>query len=931
MTGHVPFNANSDWTNPYCGNSSNDPLVDKMIGNAYHVVRTVYCNLGNLKLIYDYLTTHGMVVGVKSEDELRALSVEFSKFARIYKSISVGSPQITDYLYIDNDTSGIKPNDPEATGSWVLSNTEGTGIGVGGGGYIPLPYNNGSAVGGELTITLPDYVVGVPFLVVDGSVQYVGYGFTYDRETFTITLAEPLAQGTEVVAMASGNPANPGNPNINNWVTVNWLYNNGSAVGGEQSVVVPFTFQSVPAIWKNGLRYYKDLADRSYTVDVDTSTITLTESLIIGDRLIVQLGGEATVIDFSGPTGASMVGTKAGHTVQEELDANSSSFQDGAKLFDKNDRILDRSTSPAQLYYWDGAFPKDVAIGSTPSGTGGIATGAWVAIGDSILKDGLLNTNGLSLIGGFSSIANLRDYVGTSINEQVFLLAHTENTGVGGGTFTWLPSSTDDDNNGTIIKPTSVTGAGRWVRFCDAYFVEDFGAYNSASDNTQAFADAIKAAGNGVGGDVYAGELNPGIRRVRTRGGPMHITGNEQIIIPAMVDVDLCGAEVIGSGTNTIFVTGGFNQSTGVLESNLSLAENTYRVTGSKLRNGRITKAGIGYNFKNWAEESVVSDITFTDCVQCGKADSSYYGGFRNMTSRNPTAPKTHTEPAFVFSTYVNSQCMKHINVTQRKLAYHFDGAINGQRLEFVNAEGCDKGLLFTGEVMPVEIFGYYEDITDVAIDMGAAQAHRSVKVGGFINNVNTGFYGNTISAGSYGENSYFLNCTTKYNSDPGTLNALTLHIPPELNAINTLPGLPSGWNLSGLERVQHPVTALNSSGSFIAKQNFTGGLVELPFSGNGGDGTETIPFCVQNNAGTAIREVTTAIKFNSSLMVIMNLVVEGQKVRGRVYSDAVYLDGTVTNITVTPSNSSGVLKLTFSGSALPSVPNNIVGIIRMP
>lgn len=608
---------------------------------------------------------------------------------------------------------------------------------------------------------------------------------------------------------------------------------------------------------------------------------------------------------------------------REEYVTVSGSFTSGQTLNVKNEALTDATGR----YIWTGSLPKTVPANSTPESTGGIGDGAWVGLGEVPFKE----NNGLSKIGGFNSVTELRGYIGTTLNEQVFLLSHTEDIGIGGGTFTWLPTSIADDNNGTVIKPTSVTGEGRWVRFCDAYFVEDFGAYNSASDNTQAFADAIKAAGNGVGGDVYVGELNPGIRRVRTRGGPMHITGNEQIIIPAMVDVDLCGAEVIGSGTNTIFVTGGFNQSTGVLESNLSLAENTYRVTGSKLRNGRITKAGIGYNFKNWAEESIVSDITFTDCVQCGKADSSYYGGFRNMTSRNPSAPKTHTEPAFVFSTYVNSQCVKHINVTQRKLAYRFDGAINGQKLEFVNAEGCDKGLLFTGEVMPVEIFGYYEDITDVAIDMGAAQAHRSVKVGGFINNVNTGFYGNTISAGSYGENSYFLNCTTKYNSDPGTLNALTLHIPPELNAINTLPALPSGWNLSGLERVQHPVTALNSGGNFIAKQNFTGGLVELPFSGNGGDGTETIPFCVQNNAGTAIREVTTAIQFNSNLMVIMNLVVEGQKVRGRVYSDAVYLDGTVTNITVTPSNASGVLKLTFSGSALPASPNNITGIIRMP
>lgn len=608
---------------------------------------------------------------------------------------------------------------------------------------------------------------------------------------------------------------------------------------------------------------------------------------------------------------------------REEYVTIPGSFTSGQTLNVKNEALTDTTGR----YIWTGSLPKTVPANSTPESTGGISDGAWAGLGEVPFKE----NNGLSKIGGFNSVIELRGYRGTTLNEQVFLLSHTEDTGIGGGTFTWLPTSIADDNNGTVIKPTSVTGEGRWVRFCDAYFVEDFGAYNSAPDNTQAFADAIKAAGNKVGGDVYAGELKPGIRKVCTRGGSFHVSGDEKLIIPAMVDVDLCGAEIIGIGTNTLFITGGFNPTTGILESNLSLPDASYRVTGSRLHNGRITKAGIGYHFKNWAEESVVTGITFTDCVQCGIADASWYGAFHTMTTRNPEAPKTHTQPAFVFSTYVNSQNIHHINVTQRIQAYRFDGAVNGQRLEFVNAEGCDNGLLFTGEVMPIVIYGYYEDISDVAINMGAAQAHRSVKIDGFFNNVNTCLYGNTLSAGAFGENCYFLNCTTKYNSDAGTLNGLTLHIPPELAAINTPPSIPSGWNLSGLERVQHPVTALDSGGNFIAKQNFTGGLVELPFSGSGGDGAETIPFCVQNNSGTAIREVTTAIKFNSNLMVIMNLVVEGQKVRGRVYSDAVYLDGTVTNITVTPINASGVLKLTFSGSALPASPNNITGIIRMP
>lgn len=305
MTGHVPFDATTDWANPYCGNTSNDPLVDKLIGNAYHVVRTVYCNLGNLKLLYDYLTTHGMVVGVQSEAELKALPKQFAKFARIYNFASTGDRQVTDYLYVDDDASGIKPDDPTLTGSWIkvaVSGSTGGGEGGGEGAYIPYVYQNGSATGGETSFKVPDGTVGVPFLIINGSVQYVGYGFTYAPATATVTLSNPLTQGDEVVALTTAVPANPDNPDIPGWVQVNWLYNNGSAVGGEQVITVPYSFKDVPAVYKNGLRLYKGLQSNSYVIDPDTHTITMTEILAQGDRVIVTLGGESETLTVTDRT-----------------------------------------------------------------------------------------------------------------------------------------------------------------------------------------------------------------------------------------------------------------------------------------------------------------------------------------------------------------------------------------------------------------------------------------------------------------------------------------------------------------------------------------------------------------------------------------------------------------------------------------------------
>lgn len=297
-----PFDADSDWTlDPYHCNQSNDPLVDKVIGNAYAVVRAVYCNLGNLKLLYDFLNTYGMVLAVNSEAELKKLN-KSAKYARIYGYASTGDRQVTDYLYVPDDTSGIIPDDPTATGSWVKVATSPAGVseGIGQGSYIPYVYARGSALGGETSFKVPEGTIGVPFLIINNSTHYIGFGFDYSADTATVTLTNPLALGDEVIALTTSIPASPDNPGVPDWVQINWLYNNGSAEGGEQVITVPYNFQDVPAIYKNGLRLYKGLQSNSYVIDKDTRTITMTEILAQGDRVIVTLGGEAetiTVID----------------------------------------------------------------------------------------------------------------------------------------------------------------------------------------------------------------------------------------------------------------------------------------------------------------------------------------------------------------------------------------------------------------------------------------------------------------------------------------------------------------------------------------------------------------------------------------------------------------------------------------------------------
>ena len=352
MNAHTPFDANQDWSNPNCQNKSNDPLVDALLGNAYHVVRTVYCNLGNLKFLYDFLNQYGMVLVVQSEAELKALTTN-AKYVRIYKTTLNGKRTIIDYLYVEDDLTGVIPDDPSATGSWVaVSTSSGDQSTEGSSTYILFSYD---AVGGETTVNVPVDTVGVPLITVDGFVQIVGKGFEFNTSTGVITLAQELEAGQEVIAFLTGVPASPDKPTIDNWRVINWLYNYGNAVGGEQVIDLPFEFLDVPAIYVNGLRRYKGLSSKSYTIDPNNRRIFLTEPLETNDVLIVTVGGNIETVYIADRTVQEIA---RGFNIKDSeviLDTDSTTYL--------NDKVVIYVTGQQKSYKLP-TLPTNVRIGS---------------------------------------------------------------------------------------------------------------------------------------------------------------------------------------------------------------------------------------------------------------------------------------------------------------------------------------------------------------------------------------------------------------------------------------------------------------------------------------------------------------------------------------------------------------------------------------
>lgn len=65
------------------------------------------------------------------------------------------------------------------------------------------------------------------------------------------------------------------------------------------------------------------------------------------------------------------------------------SFEDGAILTLPNQVLRYKATG--EYYRWDGEFPKDVSKDSTPENSGGVGLGAWLSVGDAVLRSEIFN------------------------------------------------------------------------------------------------------------------------------------------------------------------------------------------------------------------------------------------------------------------------------------------------------------------------------------------------------------------------------------------------------------------------------------------------------------------------------------------------------------------------------------------------------------
>lgn len=108
----------------------------------------------------------------------------------------VANGVVSGSIYLDTDS--IDGNE------FVLMSGEGIGSGSSMDGYSAWPYNDGSALGGEQDIVVPDLTSNIPFAYLNGFFQFAGYNYTFDPATHTVHLASPLEPEDTLIFMLSG-------------------------------------------------------------------------------------------------------------------------------------------------------------------------------------------------------------------------------------------------------------------------------------------------------------------------------------------------------------------------------------------------------------------------------------------------------------------------------------------------------------------------------------------------------------------------------------------------------------------------------------------------------------------------------------------------------------------------------------------------------
>ena len=508
----------------------------------------------------------------------------------------------------------------------------------------------------------------------------------YSLDGNVITFSPSLPASTELQVIEY-TPVQLGTGGGSGSSTITWVYNGGSAIGGETEITLDVVVDDVPAIDINGSRQYKNLG---FTFDPLTSKISLVQELEPEDEVVVIINGtpniynqidytlrevarvtnvkDTEVVYFS--VGAVLSGYKViydketqrayplpadivpGTTAvslsssavlvhsagsvdlgelavsREEYVTLSGSFDTGVTVNTKNELVVFTDGK----YRWDGVLPKEVSAGSTPSTTGGIGLGKWVSVGDASLRSELSKSDGFLLIGGlketfyrtFDNIQIMKSDDNLKDGDVVSTKGFYTKGDLGGSTYRITASATADGCN-VIALDNGLFAVNTKTRVR----IQELGVVDNPSvDQSAIFNTAMSYAG----GEVIIDGISILLTATVTVARSMHCVNGGKLITTSSTYANI----VRISKDNGFFTLN--------IDANKAACM-PVRVTGNGNKFTAISITGlyapsgsgtgvIGVQFQG--SNNVVDSIVGSDCVNTGNTNASmpqlfmFYDGSKN-------------------------------------------------------------------------------------------------------------------------------------------------------------------------------------------------------------------------------------------------------------------------------------------------------------
>ncbi|UPW36204.1 glycosylhydrolase [Klebsiella phage T751] len=266
----------------------------------------------------------------------------------------------------------------------------GAGGGGSGGTVITWEYNGGSAIGGETQIVLDVVVDSVSEIYIRGQRQQIGRGFTFDAATSTITLADELETGDDVVVIINGDPT------VYNQIDrTPWEVARANNVSNAE-VILSTDKQTA-------------LDGKTILYDVVTQiSWGVPEGVPVGAKISNVSSGVLTY--NPGGISVNLLELVNRKNIRElwkrslaELDVTlvAGSFEEGGTVTNAKEALWFQAAGIC--YTWGGTFNKSVAAKSTPASTGGVNPASWSPVTDSLYSM-LSAASGAALIGGLSFV-----------------------------------------------------------------------------------------------------------------------------------------------------------------------------------------------------------------------------------------------------------------------------------------------------------------------------------------------------------------------------------------------------------------------------------------------------------------------------------------------------------------------------------------------